>query len=213
MKRKFLIPLIVMVFTLTACLKQPDFEELSSDFVVSTNIDPAINFSGYQTYFISDSVAYIGSSLNDTILKNASTQKLVDAVKQNMNARGYTFVPKGAKPDLGINMGIMKDVDVGYVYSGWWWGYPGWWDPWYWGWYYPYYYPWVSYYVIKTGTVVFDMVDLKNVSAATPPGQKLKVVFNSVMSGAIGDNLDANVQRGVDAINQSFTQNPNVKRN
>src|SRR4030095_2047619 len=139
--------------------------------------------SNYQTYFISDSVAYLNSSLNDTILKNTETQKLVDAVKQNMNARGFTFVPKSGNPNLGLNMGIMKDVDVGYIYSGWWWGYPGWWDPWYWGWYYPYYYPWVSYYVVKTGTLVVDMVDLKNVQKE----QKLKVIWNNLSRGAIGD--------------------------
>src|SRR5436189_1649157 len=133
MKRKILIPLFALTVMQTACLKQPDFEELSSDFVVSTNIDPAVKFSNYQTYFISDSVAFISSSTSDTILKTPSSQKLVDAVKQNMNSRGFTFVPKGAHPDLALNMGVMKDVDVGYIYSGWWWGYAGWWDPWYWG--------------------------------------------------------------------------------
>jgi hypothetical protein len=209
MKRKFILPFVALALTQAACLKQPDFEELSSDFIVSTNIDPTVSFSGYQTYFISDSVAYLNSSLNDTILKNESTQKLVDAVKQNMNARGFTFVPKSASPDLGMNMGIMKDVDVGYIYSGWWWGYPGWWDPWYWGWYYPYYYPWVSYYVVKTGTVVVDMMDLKNAQK----DQRLKIVWNALASGAVGDNLSGNIQRGVDAINQAFTQSPALKRN
>ena len=62
-------------------MKQPDFEELSSDFAVSTNIDPAVNFSNFQTYYISDSVAVISSTIGDTILKNDDTQKLVDAVK------------------------------------------------------------------------------------------------------------------------------------
>jgi hypothetical protein len=209
MKRKSFLPLIVLVLTQAACLKQPDFEELSSDFAVSTNIDPAVNFSNYQTYFISDSVAIISSTSGDTVLKNDDTQKLVDAVKKNMNERGFTFVPKAANPDLGINMGILKDVDVGYIYSGWWWGYAGWWDPWYWGWYYPYYYPWSVAYVVKTGTVVMDMVDLKNVSLE----EKLKIVWNSVSSGSIGDNLATNVQRGVDAINQSFVQSPKLKRN
>ena len=209
MKRKFLLALTLLVLTQAACLKQPDFEELSSDFAVSTNIDPAVDFSDFQTFFISDSVAVISSVVGDTILKNDDTQKLVDAVKKNMTDRGYTFVPKSAGPDLGINMGILKDVDVGYIYSGWWWGYPGWWDPWYWGWYYPYYYPWSVAYVVKTGTVVMDMVDLITPSVE----QKLKIVWNSVSSGAIGDNLATNVQRGVDAINQSFIQSPKIKRN
>jgi hypothetical protein len=33
------------------------------------------------------------------------------------------------------------------------------------------------------------------------------------MSGALATTFDANIQRGVDAINQSFEQNPTLKRN
>ena len=208
--KKMLFPLIGLWMVVGyGCLKDPDFEQLSSDFVVVTNQDPNTNFASYNTYYISDTVAVVKPSGNDTILKTANSQKLVDAVKQNMAARGYTFVSKGSNPDLGINVGVTKDVSVGVVYSGWWAGYPGWWDPWYWGWYYPYYYPWAYYYTVETGSVIVDMVDLKNVRT----NNAIKVVWTTFGAGAVGDNLDANVQRGVDAINQAFAQTPNLKRN
>jgi hypothetical protein len=209
MKRTLLPIFLVLAFFEFGCLKSPDYDQLSTNFIVATNTDSLANFSGFQTYYISDSVAIINGSTTDTILSDANTKKLVDAVKANMNARGYTFVSKGAKPDLGINMGIVKNTYIGVVYSGWWDAYYGWWDPWYWGGYYPYYYPWATYYSITTGSVIITMADLKHAQA----NQTLRIVWNSVMGGAISDNLATNVQRGVDAINQSFTQSPLVKRN
>ena len=130
-------------------------------------------------------------------------------MKQNMTARGYTFVSKGSKPDLGLTLGVVKNSYLGVVYSGWWDAYAGWWDPWYWGWYYPYYYPWAYSYTITTGSVITSMVDLKHAQAT----QSLRIIWSSVMGGAIGDNLATNVQRGVEAINQSFIQSPLVKKN
>jgi hypothetical protein len=209
MKRTLLPLLATAVLIGPGCLKDPDYEKLSSNLVVATNTAEGVNFSDYHTYYISDSVGVISETLSDTMIKNASSQKLVDAVKQNMNALGYTFVTKANKPDLGINMIVIKDVDVATIYGGWWAGYPGYWDPWYWGWYYPYYYPWSVSYVIRTGSVVVDLVDVKNATA----NNALKVQWTSVMAGAIGTDLNANIQRGVDAINQSFAQTPELKKN
>jgi hypothetical protein len=209
MKRLLMQTILVLALFQYSCIKEPDYEELSDNFIVATNTDSLANFGSYATYYISDSVAVINNNTTDTILKNASTQKLVDAVKANMNARGYTFAAKGAKPDLGINLGIAKNTYVGVIYSGWWDAYAGWWDPWYWGWYYPYYYPWATYYSITTGTVIVTMADLKNAQAS----QTLRIVWNAIAGGAVGDNLDANVDRGVEAINQAFVQSPLVKRN
>ncbi|MBN9299483.1 MAG: DUF4136 domain-containing protein [Filimonas sp.] len=203
--------LFVMLFALSlgACRKEPDFSQLSSNFVVVTSKDPAATFSQYKTYYISDTVGYISTSSTDTILVGPSAQALVKAVKDNMTARGYQFVPKNANPDLGINLGVVKNVNAGVVYPGWWWGYPGWWDPWYWGWFYPYYYPYTVTYVVTTGTVISDLIDLKNVAAS----KQLKVLWSAVSGGAVGSDVNTNLQRGINAINQSFTQSPYIKAN
>ena len=207
--KRFLLPFGLLLTVLQeGCLKSPDFDQLSADFVVTTKTDSSKNFSSFRTYYISDTVAYHSDVVTDTILNNASSKQLVDAVKQNMNSLGYTFVAKGGKPDLGINMGVLKNTTVSVVYGGWWDYWYGWWDPWYWGWYYPYYYPWAYAYSITTGSVVITMADLKD----APTDQNLRIVWLSIMGGAVGDNLDANVQRGVTAINQAFTQSPLLKR-
>ena len=209
MKREFLLGALALVFIQYGCLKEPDYEQLSSNLVVATIADSVADFSSYRTYFISDSVAVVNGTAVDTILKDENTQKMVDAVKQNMNARGYVFAPKADSPELGITLGIAKNTYVGVVYSGWWDSYYGWWDPWYWGWYYPYYYPYATYYSVTTGSVISTMIDLKNAKA----NQTLRVIWTGFAAGAIGDNLAANVDRGVDAINQAFMQSPQITRN
>ena len=209
MKRVWFPLCLVLIIVQEGCLKSPDFEELSANFVVITNTDSSKNFSNFKTYYISDTVAYHSDVVTDSIINNASSKQLVDAVKQNMNVLGYNFVSKAAKPDLGINLGVLKNTSVSVIYGGWWDYWYGWWDPWYWGAYYPYYYPWAYAYSITTGTVIATMIDVKEASA----DQQFRVVWMSVMSGAVGDNINTNVQRGVDAINQSFKQSPLLKHN
>jgi hypothetical protein len=207
MKRTFLLTALVVTFFQYGCLKSPEYEQLSSEFVVTTNTDVNTDFSTLKNYYISDSVTYIQNG-TDSIIKDANSKKLVDAVKSNMAARGFTFVPKG-NANLGVMMGIAKNTYVGVVYSGWWDAYAGWWDPWYWGWYYPYYYPWSVAYTVTTGSVIVTMVDLKNASV----DHNLKIVWTGFMGGAVGDNLATNVDRGVTSINQAFAQSPLVKAN
>ena len=208
MKRILLLGALVLAFFQYGCLKSPDYDQLSSEFVVTTNTDSATNFSTLKTYYISDSITYIQNG-TDSIIKDASSQKLVDAVKANMTARGFTFVPKGSKPNIGVMMGIAKNTYVGVIYSGWWDAYAGWWDPWYWGWYYPYYYPWSVAYTVTTGSVIVTMVDLKNPAVSNT----LRIIWTGFMGGAVGDNLATNVDRGVNSINQAFAQSPLVKTN
>jgi hypothetical protein len=209
MKRSIFYLYALAMIASYGCFKDPELGKLSSNFVVATNSAATAVFSSYQTYYVSDSVASISGSGTDTSIKNANSQQLVDAIKQNMNARGYTFVNKSQHPDLGINLGVVKLTSATTVYPGWWTGYPGWYDPWYWGGYYPYYYPWSVTYVITTGSVVVDIVDVKNSISKSA----YDVLWTSVMGGAVGDDLNANVTRGVTAINQSFAQTPGLKRN
>ena len=204
MKRIFLNTALALTLINYGCIKEPDYDKLSTNLVVATISDSAADFGSFKTYYISDSVAVVNSTIVDTVLKNENTQKLVDAIKQNMSARGYVFTAKAAVPDLGLMLGIAKNTYVGVVYSGWWDAYYGWWDPWYWGWYYPYYYPYATYYSVTTGSLIMTMADLKNAQA----NQSLRVVWTGFGAGAIGDNLAANVDRGVDAINQAFLQSP-----
>ncbi|MXV53250.1 DUF4136 domain-containing protein [Pedobacter sp. HMF7647] len=210
--KMLLISACLLVLTL-GCRKTPDLDELSTKPLVGTAQDKATNFSSYKTYFVSDTVAYLSDTSEDTILVGATALKLVTAFKDNMASRGYTFVQKNQKPNLGVRLGVVKDLNVGVYYPGYWDGYYWYWPPYYWG--YPnwgYYYPFSVAYAYTTGTVISSMIDLKN-PVITDNKKELKVLWNSVIAGALGDNPDANVQAGVDGINQAFSQSPYIKTN
>jgi len=202
--KKIIILLPLVLAIVTGCRKSPDFDELSYQFVVSTSLDKAANFASYKTFFISDTVIYVGGIGADSILV-APAAPLVNAVRTNLTANGYTEVGRAANPDLGLTLTAIKDITV--VINS----YPGWWDPWY-GcyWYcYGYYYPWTSVYSYTTGTVILNMYDLKNASH----NEQIKGVWNITALGALGSASSTNIQLGVDAINQGFQQSPYLKTN
>lgn len=205
---KNLVLLIVCAaLAFAACRKIPNYDDLSSDLIVATNYDKTAAFNTYKTYYISDTVINLGGTGADTILVDNTAKQLVTAVKNNMNARGYTFAPRISKPDLGLKMGVVKNLNVD-VYSGWWSGYAGWY-PYYWGGYYPYYYPWTTVYTYTTGTIILDTYDVKNVAK----NRQYKAIWNEICFGALGSDQNANEVKGVNAINQGFTQAPYFKAN
>jgi hypothetical protein len=199
------IPLsLVLMVMIAGCYKDPSYDQLSSNFTVTTNRDTKADFSTYKTFYVSDTLAYASTNPKDSILVGADAKAIIDAVKSNLVARGYISVPRAANPDLGIRVGAVKDVDAGVIYPGWWYGYPGWGG--YWGGYYPYYpYGGVAY-VITTGSVIVDMVDLKAVVTTN----KLTVIWNVVTGGSLSTTTNTNVQRSVDGINQAFIQSPYI---
>ena len=131
MKRLFLF--LGLITLLTNCRKTPDFDQLSADFIVSTSKDLNANFGAYKTYYLADTIKYIGGVGDDSILVGAKAAPLINAVKSNLESRGYTFTDRNSSPDLGLTLTAIKDINV--VISG----YPGWWDP-YWGYCYWYKY-------------------------------------------------------------------------
>ena len=66
------------------------------------------------------------------------------------------------------------------------------------------YYPYPITYSYSTGSLLADMINLKN----APEGQKekLTVVWNAYISGLLGGSGSLNVNRTTTAINQAFTQ-------
>lgn len=208
---KVILAVALACIALSACRKTPDLDKLSSQFVVTTNYDQQAAFNGFKTFYISDTVANLGGTGADTVLTGAGAQTLIKTITDNLTARGYTYVPLSAVPDLAVTASVVKNLNVDVVYWGWWDGYPGYWDPWYWGWYYPYYYPYpyTSVYAYTTGTVITSIIDLKNAQK----NQALTVIWNSNGFGAIGTDLNTNVQKAVDAVNQGFAQSPYLKAN
>lgn len=202
--------ILVTLFAISqaACLKSPDTEKLSNSFVVQTSRDKEADFSSFKTYYISDTIALKTSNPNDSLWFDNNASQLVNTVKQNMASRGYTLVGRDDSPELGLGLTAVRDLNIGVIYPGWWWGY---WGGCYWYYYcgYPPYYPWSGVvYSIPTGTLILDMIDLKN----APETGQLSVPWGSVMSGGLGNTAN-DIQLGVEAINQSFAQSSYIQTN
>ena len=191
----------------TGCLKDPDYDQLTLNPVVVTNGDKDADFTEYNTFHISDTVRLLSDIAGDTILTDANAKQLVDKVKEEMTALGYTFVQRNAGPDLGLTIVTAKNLNVETVYyPGWGWG---WWYWGYWGWYYPPYYPYSYTYAYSTGLTAISAADLKNAGR----DQKLTIVWEAILGGYIDTNVGGNIDDALRGIEQAFAQSQYLKTN
>lgn len=175
---------VASMLVLAGCSKDPlkNMTEEESRIYI-TNRDSTANFSSYATFSVTDSVAVINNNKLEKKSLNDADQGFINAVKANLQSRGYTLVNKDQHPDLGINISRVYNTYTGIVsYPDYWGGYPGIWDPWYWG--YPGYgYYWPGYYgvySIKEGALSIDALDLKNAES----DKKIKGIWNGLIRGS-----------------------------
>ena len=208
--KTFLVILFVSV--LFSCRKEPNTEDLKLEQVVATDRDLAANFSNYATFFISDTVSIVASASTDSILTGPMAKQMVDAVKANMTARGYTFKPRAqGLPDLGFRLTVIKDITRTAVCGGWWDGWWGYYPPWYWGCYYcgGYYYPWCTTYTYTIGTSTLYMFDIKNQGT----NHNVRALWGATMFGVFSTtNNQTNADLTTTAINQAFKQSTYLKK-
>src|ERR1700712_2754658 len=108
MKRKVLVwslALSAITIVFSSCRKDP-LNNLSADEsrIYVTQYDSTVNFSGFKTYSIVDSVAVI---TNDRLAGKAHTKYdslVIATVKAAMAQRGFVLVDTKSKPDLGVNV-------------------------------------------------------------------------------------------------------------
>lgn len=202
-KAVILSTIIVMITLMVACYGDSEVENLSYDLVVATDRDLQSNFKEFRTYYISDTIPKITDDKNDSILVGESALEIVGRIKENLNALGYTYVDRANNPDLGVIPALLNVTYTGGRCSGWWGGYPGYWDPVWWG--YPgygYYYPFCGFYSYDTGTLSIDMIDLKNTGAT----QNLKAVWTATLFGVLSRSDETNINRALRAIDQAYSQ-------
>ena len=187
------------------------YEEID---LVYTNYSSEYDFASKNTYAIPDSVVKINDdSFNDpdgdgkpAFLASSYSTVILDELKKNMAANGWTLVNKNANPHVILLPTTMTTTNIYYYYD---WAYWGWWYPGYypgWGWYYPYYPAYVTGY--RSGSVLMQMVD----GAPRPSGDNIPVVWTGILNGlAEGGtaNLTARIQTG---IGKAFAQSPYLKK-
>jgi hypothetical protein len=185
MKRIFMIIAGLVTFSafLISCTKDP-VNNLTADEsrIYITDHDSTVNFSNYNTYSISDSVAVIDNGNSSRELTDVDAA-YINAVKKYMDAAGYQLVSKDDNPDLGVDVNHIINTSTGVIsYGDYWNDYSGYWDPYYWG--YPdygYYIPYAySVYQVKEGAISVDLLDLKNAAAH----DKINVIWTGLIRGS-----------------------------
>ena len=132
---KKLIPILLAVFALVSCEKDPDMDKLDNEYLVFTSHDTSTKFNDFSTYYIPDSILIIGDKKDPEYWKDENAQIIINAFKTKMNAAGYTAANKD-EADLGLQVSYVASTYYfhGYYNDGPWWGYyPGYWYPGYWG--------------------------------------------------------------------------------
>ncbi|MGN6194887.1 MAG: DUF4136 domain-containing protein [Ginsengibacter sp.] len=185
MKRIFMIIAGLVTFSafLISCTKDP-VNNLTADEsrIYITDHDSTVNFSNYNTYSISDSVAVIDNGNSSRELTDVDAA-YINAVKKYMDAAGYQLVSKDDNPDLGVDVNHIINTSTGVItYGDYWNDYSGYWDPYYWG--YPdygYYIPYAySVYQVKEGAISVDLLDLKNAAAH----DKINIIWTGLIRGS-----------------------------
>ncbi|HMG91353.1 MAG TPA: DUF4136 domain-containing protein [Chryseolinea sp.] len=188
-----------------SCQPEPDSIKLLDELVVSTTYDNAVDFQTYSTYSIAtDTLGFVSNQANDTILIQAKTdypRPVLQKVIGNLNALGYTKVNKSDNPDMRINVYIVNDFNLFQQVI-----YPDYYYPSYYGYGYGYgsyyAYPYVNTYATNTGSLVIEILDLKNVT----PDNKVKVIWGAYM-GDVYSTIDL-IKQSEKAIDQAFVQSP-----
>ena len=201
-KRVWVVCVGVLPF-LWSC--QPEHENLRlfDEFVVSTNYDEAANFQSYSTYSIAtDTIGFVSNRSNDTILVQKDLdfpRPVLQKIISNLNSAGYTKVEKNSNPDMRINVYVVNDYNLFQQVV-----YPSYYYPSYYGYGYGYgsYYPYVNTYATNTGSLVVEILDLKNIT----PDKKVKVIWGAYMGDVYSTvNLVQQSEKGID---QAFIQSP-----
>ena len=184
MKSKFaILTSAVLMFAFAGCSKEPlaNLTEEESRIYI-TNYDASANFSAYRTFSISDSVAVINNGQNSK-QSNAVDVAFVNAVKQQMQSKGYTLVDKNSTPDLAVNVSRIYNTSTGVIrYNDYYDYYGSAWDPFYYGYSgYGYYSPFnYATYSIREGALSVDLLDLKNAQT----NNRINVVFSGLIRGS-----------------------------
>jgi len=210
MKSKYAImgcALFAMI-ALVSCSKDPlaNLTEEESRIYI-TNYDTSANFSSFKTFSISDSVTVVNNGQSSR-QSNATDQAFISAVKQQLQARGFTLVGASANPNLAVNLTRIYNTSTGIIrYADYYDYYGSYYDPFYYGYGgYSYYSPY-SYatYSVREGALSLDILDLKNAATAN----RINVIFTGLIRGS--GIFDRNT--AADQIKMIFDQSPYLKTN
>ena len=205
---------VPLIFSLSGCY--PDQIEYVDEYdLAATHVIDDVDFSGYSTFAIVDTIIHItDDDEDDPNLSREHDEFIIDELRQNMLDLNYIEVESPDslnKPDLVLMVSAVSSTYsyfyYYYNYWGWYpgWGYPGWGYPGYPGWGYPIYGG--SY---STGTLVVDMWDTDEYDPEDkePSG----IIWTGIVDGILSGSSGQTRARLDKQINQLFTQSPYLQQ-
>ena len=216
------------VYDEQASAERVDDEHASAERVdekrVVTGRSPVANFGNYLTFAIDPTVHVAAVQADNTAGTTDADPRMSEGVMNRLSdklmRRGYNRVLTQEDPDLGLTItaigilqaGALNESDWNRHYSSYW-GFPGW----------SYYYPHDVHYDYETGSLIIDMVDLRNVPRSKPvrtpepdddhSPSALAVVWTMIGYKAyLGENGTSRVSNATQAIDQAFAQSPYLMR-
>ena len=206
---KKLIPILLAVFALASCEKDPDMGKLDDNYLVYTNYDKKADFK-VPTFYLAPQILVISDSKEPEYLEGEGRRTNSGCLYRQYGSQRLRSSSRPRKvTDLGIQVSYIASTYyfTSYTQPEWWWGYPGYWGPGYWGgnWGGGWYYPYAVTYSYSTNSFLTEMVNLK---AEQGDSKKLPVVWTSYLTGFETGSKAINRTLAVEAVNQSFTQSP-----
>lgn len=219
LRRLWSVAVVSAILALGGCYPQGAtyVDELDMTVTVKNN---EVNYDDYMTFYIHDTVALVSNNDDDEILDMDDAKFLVDEFRMRMLELGWQEVttPQTDTPDVAILMTVLENVTTNIIGGGWgwggWYGWGGWWGYPCCGYYpgYPGYCCYTSIYQYTTGSLIIEMLDVKN---AEDQGDKVlvPVAWHGGLNGyAEGsqNNIRTRVKRSMD---QMITDSPYLDKN
>jgi hypothetical protein len=197
-----------------ACQKDPMKNLTASESrIYITNRDSTVSFSEFKTFSVADSVGVIEDNQGIGKSNDDFDINVIAKVREHLESRGFTEVNRNDSPDLGITVTRIYSNYTGIVsYPGYWGGYGGFYDPYYWGYggysyYDPIYYGpnYYSTYQVTQGALAIDMLNLKDAK----DDNTIRPVWSALSRGSqVFNPATAEIQ-----VNAFFEQSPYLVTN
>jgi Domain of unknown function (DUF4136) len=191
--KKNILYYLGIIFLMVSCYPDDTMYYEDTDLVY-TNYTETFDFESKGTYAMPDKIVKVTSNLaegeNPDYVQEPYNTQILNTIKSNMTALGWTEVEDPANADLTLFPAVWTNTTVVYWQDYWCWYY------YYcgWGWYYP------SYSTYTTGTMVMGLV------ASGAEYVEPSVVWTGAINGLLSGSYD--LSRVNNAIDQAFKQSP-----
>ena len=82
---------MLLTGTLCSCQKDEEMNKLDADYRVMTDYDPETDFSQFQSYYLADSILFVGQDEKPQYLDSLQAKPILNACHRNMQERGYSL--------------------------------------------------------------------------------------------------------------------------